>query len=86
MISILNFLYAINLLPHNTAFWHTKDIELSKTLWEKEKLQVKAIFPFLTMFFFPYMVLIMHFKISSSVCFIFDQSKILSGNGLRESV
>ena len=30
----------INPLPHNTAFWRSKEIQLWKTLWEKKRLLV----------------------------------------------
>ena len=40
----------INPLPYNFAFWRTKDIQLWKTLWEKEKLLITINFSFLTMF------------------------------------
>ena len=55
-------------LPHNAAFWWTKDIYLWKTLWEKEKLLVTSNF---SRCFLPYMVLIFHFKKTLKCCLWF---------------
>ena len=58
-----------------------------KTMWEKEKLLVTSISPFLTMFstlYDTYFSLSMHFRMSSAISFNLDQSKIFSsGNGLK---
>ena len=43
----------VNLLPHNAAFWHTKEIWLWKTLWEKEKLLATINFSFSHNVFYP---------------------------------
>ena len=40
-------------LPHNAAFWRTKDIQLWKTLWEKEKFFVTSNFSFSHTVFYP---------------------------------
>ena len=42
-----------NPLPNNTTFQHTKDIQLWKTLWEKEKLLVVSNFSFSHNVFYP---------------------------------
>ena len=80
----------VNQLPHNAAFWRTKDMKLWKTLWEKEKLLVTSNFSFSHHVFLHYMTLIFHFKctlkISLVICFNLDQSKILSPHkGLTHS-
>ena len=43
----------LNPLPHNATFWHTKDTQLWKTLWEKEKLHVTSNFSFTHNVFYP---------------------------------
>ena len=47
------FFKVVNLLPHNAAFWYTKDRKLWKTLWEKEKLLVTSHFSFSHIVFYP---------------------------------
>ena len=43
----------VNPLPCNAAFWLTKDMQLWKTVWEKEKLLVTINFSFSHTVFYP---------------------------------
>ena len=81
----------INPLPHNTAFWRTKDrIAVEKIVRKGEIACYKQLLIFLRMFstlYGTYFSFQMHFKMSSAICFNLDQSKILSsGNGLTLSL
>ena len=57
---------------------------------KKGKIAKQAISPFLTMFstlYATYFSFQMHFKMSSTICFNLDQSKLLSSdNGLRTTI
>ena len=53
----------------------------------KAEIACNKQFLFFSQCFPPYMALIFHFKMSSAICFNFDQSKILlSGNGVKNIV
>ena len=78
---------SFNPLPHNAAFWCTKNMQLWKNIVRKVEITCHKQFLLFSQCFLPYMGLILHFKctfkMSSAICFNLDQTKILSsGNGL----
>ena len=61
----------INPLPHNAAFWRTKDRNMWKTLQENEKLLVTSNYSFSHNMFYQYIAHIFHFKRTFKYCLQF---------------
>ena len=76
-----------NPFPYNDTFSWVLEISLLKTLWEKEKLLVQAISPFLTTFSTlskAEIIIFVTISLSSANAFNLVWSKILlCGNGLN---